>query len=98
MGMGSYVVGFKPPDAKFNKMRDVWNACTHAGIEIPDEVRIYFEDEPPPEDPGLGIRVDMAPGKIVGVKEYRAEMQDGFEVDLRLLPEDVKIIRFYNSY
>lgn len=98
MGMSYHVVGFKPADEKFEKMRRVYLACEEAGVDIPDEVSIYFEDKPPPKDAGLGIEVDMSPGKMVGVKDYHQEMHEGFDVDLRLLPLDVKIIRFYNSY
>ena len=29
---------------------------------------------------------------------YKADMVDGFEVDVDKLPPGVKIIRFYNSY
>jgi hypothetical protein len=33
-----------------------------------------------------------------GKREYRADMKDGFEIDLSKLDPNIKLIRFVNSY
>ena len=89
----NYIVGFKPPDDQFKKMKGVYDACVKAGINVPDEVMEFFNDEPP-DDSGVAVELD----KHKAVKEYSAEMQDGFELDLIKLDPNIKLIRFYHSY
>lgn len=93
MSMSTHVVGFKPPDDKWQKMRAVWTACTAAGIEPPEEVFAYFEDEEPDE---RGVRVDLK--NTNAVTDYTTQYETGVEVDVAKLPPDVTIIRFYNSW
>jgi stress response protein SCP2 len=93
MSMNSYVIGFKPPDDKWKQMKKAFDACCAAGIKVPDEVMEYFHWESP-DDSGVKIDGD----KLSGVKKHSADMEDGFEVDIRKLPPDVTIIRFVNSY
>lgn len=38
-----YVDGVKPPDAKFHKMKAVWDSCREAGMDVPQKVLEYFE-------------------------------------------------------
>lgn len=76
------------------------DACKEADVAIPLEVLDFFNGEPP--DP-RGVRVELeeyphTKNKHGAVKEYHADMQDGYEVDVTKLPEGVTIIRFYNSY
>ena len=93
MGMSTSLIAFKPPDERWHAMKAVWDACTKAGTSIPPEVGRYFEGGVP--DPsGVEVSLKNSPA----CKEYRAEMQHGYEVDLTKLPKDVKIIRFVNSY
>lgn len=92
MSMSIYVVGFRPADAKWKKMKHIYDACVTAGVSIPEEVDKFFDNESPGDKPGKEIGIDTA------VTEYNAEMCEGFEVDITKLPSDVKIIRFYNSY
>ena len=94
MGMHSYVIGIKPVDEKYIAMKAVYESCIAAGIEIPDIVDSYFLGDKPDNS---GIIVDDLP------KSSHKEWCDGIssqgiEVDLRELPEDIKIIRFINSY
>jgi len=93
MSMSSSVVGFKPPDAKFKEMLAIWKACEKANVDPPQAVVDFFNDEDP--DPS-GVMVDIE--KLPAVSEYSDEMQEGFEVDIRKLPPDIKIIRFWNSF
>ena len=93
MGMSTHVIAFKPPDETWHKMKAVYDACTKAGTSIPPEVSRYF-DGSAPDPSGVEVSLDKSPA----CKEYRAEMQNGYEVDLTKLPKDVEIIRFVNSY
>lgn len=95
MGMSSYVQGIKPPDETFNKMYDAWDACQKAGVEPPKKVTDYFNDETPDE---AGVVVSLDATKKGPVQEFNDDMREGFEIDLRKLPPDIKIIRFVNSY
>lgn len=91
MGMSSYVQGFRPPDEKFEKMRDAYEACVAAGVEIPDPIEDFFEGAPP--DP-QGVDVDIARA----VSERSEDGAVSHEVDLSKVPENVTVIRFTNSW
>ncbi len=96
MSATPHVVGFKPADAKFKKMKAALDACLAIKATPPLEVRQFFG---PDWEEGIderGIRVDLEKAK--GVTEWKEEMQDGFEIDLRLLDPDIKILRCYTSY
>lgn len=89
MGMSTHVVGFRPPDDDWKKMKAVYDACTAAGVDPPREVSEFFEDGPP--DPA-GVEVKLSP------REWVADGRSGYEVDVDTLPPGVKVIRFYNSW
>lgn len=91
--MFSYVKGIKPPDDKWKRMKAVYDSCDLAGIDVPEEVSEYFGWEEPDNK---GVVVDL--DKHDCCKKYKADMQDGFEIDLTKLPKDITIIRFVNSY
>ena len=101
MSMSTHIIGFRPPDEKWRKMKAVWDACVAADMSIPNTVHEFFGGESP--DPN-GVEVDLFSsalyhhGKPSAVKKWNADMQEGFEVDVTKLPKDVTIIRFYNSY
>lgn len=92
MSMSTHVVGFRPADEKWEKMKAVWDACKTAGVEVPQGVERFFGGEGPGDKPGM--EVDLS-GAVI---EWSAEMKNGYEVNLAKLPPDVTIIRFYNSY
>lgn len=94
MGMSSGVVFLRSKDnEQYQKMVKVAQACTDAGVALPEEVDKYFdgEFEYNPEAP-----LEVSARGIA--KEYRAEMVDGFDIHIKDIPEGVEIIRFYNSY
>lgn len=77
-------------------MKAVYEVCRKAKISLPKEVEDYFGGESPD---ALGVVVELHRGKdVCFVREYRADMQNGFEVYLDHLPKDIRILRFYNSY
>jgi hypothetical protein len=100
MSMSTYVYGIKPADAKYQEMLGIYNMCIKAKVEIPKEVQKFFGDEDP--DPaGVVENLSSNWGKSKNksaVTPYRADMQEGFEVDLSKLDPNIKILRFVNSY
>ena len=91
MSMSTHIEGFRPPDDRWYQMQAIYDACTKAGIEIPEEVKSFFSGEPP--DPA-GIRVDL----MLYRRQYTAEGSVGFELNVADIPEHVTVIRFYNSW
>jgi len=94
MGMSTHVVGFKPPDDKWKKMKAVYDACQKAGINPPEEVFNFFGGSSEPDDQGVEVAIQ----KLPCTKKFSSESKQGFEIDLKKLPPDVTVIRFYNSY
>lgn len=87
------VIGIKPPDEKWKKMKAVYDACVVAESQLPTDVENFFGGEEPDKK---GVIVEIE--KTKAVSKYSDEMIDGFEVDLTKLPPDVKIIRFTANY
>lgn len=83
------VIGFTPPDEEWQKMKKVWDSCTEAGLPIPNEVQEFFNYEDP--DPaGIVTDIPQTP--------YRAEMIDGYEVEVAKIPKNVKTLRFIMNW
>jgi len=93
MGMYTSVYGIKPADKKFKEMEKIYHLCNEQGITIPVEVDDFFNGEIP-DSKGVIVGLDNKQG----VSKYHEEMQEGFEVNLKKLPEDIKFIRFVNNY
>jgi hypothetical protein len=91
MSMSTHVLGFRPPDEKWRKMKAAWDACEAAGLSIPPEVAAFFGHEAPDES-GVEVNIKSA------LTRYSRECADGYEVDLTKLPKDLTRLRFYNSY
>lgn len=96
MGMSTHVMGFRPPDDRWQAMKDVWEACEQAGIKMPTEVTTFFGGTNRGRPDDSGVEVDLGPEQ--GVTEYRGDMEEGYEIDVRKLPTDLHIIRVYNSW
>lgn len=80
------VEGIKPPDGDWLKMKAVYDSCKEAKIDIPREVRNFFGEMPPDEK---GVIVELP------THEYEGDFRSGYEINLREISSDVKIIRFY---
>ena len=93
MGLSIHIVGFKPADEKWEKMKAVWESCEAAGIPIPPDVEKFFRWEKPDES---GVTVDRS-ALGSAVEEFSNMEASGFQVDLTRLHKDVKILRFYIS-
>jgi len=100
MGMSKHVLGFKPAGEKHDKMVAAYRACTDLGIELPNEVDLYFAGEPPDET-GVPVSLSSSHSPSPGVSEYDGgtdACEDGYEVNLDELDQDIRIIRFVCSY
>jgi hypothetical protein len=99
--MSTHVQGFVPPDAKFKKMLQAYQACESAGVPIPAEVDKFFNGELPDD---TGVKVSTYDNSVLAkafkgaITEYNEDDGQGYEVDLRKVPSDIKIIRFTNSW
>lgn len=94
MGMSTHVIGFRPPDARWKKMKAVYDACIAAETTPPKEVMEFFGHEDP-DDSGVEVEIEDTDAVSEYSDEYSAH---GYEIDIRKLPKDVHILRFYNSY
>lgn len=91
------VQGFiKPEDPQYKKHSAVLLACIEAGVsQMPPETAEYF---------------DCSPGEVseylleeklecnIPTTEYKADMEEGYEVKVSDIPEGVDKIRFYISW
>jgi len=92
MGMSTSVIGFREPDEKWRKMKQIYDACVDAGVDIPKDVDEFFNWEPPSDE---GIKVDI--DKIC--ERYAPhEACDGYKIEISKLPENVTHICFWNSW
>lgn len=94
MGMTTSVIGIKPPDEKWKKMKAVWDACAIAKVDPPDEVEMFFNGDKP-DNAGVLVYKEKLGDAVV---PYSDNYRSGYEIHLDKLPKDVKIIRFTNSW
>lgn len=96
MGMDLHIEGVKPPDEKWKKMFNVFEACRKAEIPIPDEVWEFFNHETPDK---AGV---VIPQHKLGIGDvlyaYNKEGRQGFEIDITKIDKDIKILRFFASF
>ena len=86
--------GFKnSEDPEFLLMKQAYESCKAANVEVPDRVWDYFGREDPHK---RGIAVELEHHECCS--DYNAEMEDGYEIDISKLPKGVTTIRFYMSY
>jgi hypothetical protein len=83
------ICGIKPADERHKKMCQIAEICYELGIDTPDEVDEYFDGDEPSE---LGVKMPLLK------HECCTNNPDGwgYDIDVRKLPKDVKIIRFYS--
>lgn len=93
MGMGMNIIGFKPPDKIWKEMKAIWDMCAKINIDPPEEVEEFFDYEAP-DKKGVIINLKNSPS----VEEWSADMESGFQVNLKKLPEGIKFIRFYCDF
>ena len=94
MSMSTYVYGLKPPDEKWKSMKAIYDSCLAAGVDAPKEVEEFFEYDCPDEK---GVRAGISHVHKC-CSDYANDGEQGYEIDVSLLPKDIKIIRFVNSW
>lgn len=88
MAMSTHVVGFVPTDERWQQMKAVRDACAAAGIKPPAEVDRFFGGKEP--DPaGQDVEIPH--------RGWQDEYRQGLEIRVEDIPENVKVVRFYNS-
>lgn len=92
MGMSTHVVGYKPADETWKKMKAVWDSCRVAEVPVPKTVNDYFGGEYPGDAPGMEISIKGA------TREFSVDSSDIIEIDISKLPTGVSFIRFCNSW
>jgi hypothetical protein len=97
MSMSMTVIGFRPADDKWRKMKSVYEACEASGVETPDEVLEFFNYQPPQEN-GAVVQLTDFPENHECCAEWSADMEKGYEIDLSKLPKELTHIRFYCSW
>lgn len=93
MSVTTCIVGYHPPNEKWEKMRAVWDACKAADQEVPEDVDAFFGGEAP-ED--IGVRVWLEGTEAC--REYSGQDEEGYEIDLAKLPEHITHIRVVRSW
>lgn len=87
--MSTRVTAFAPPGEEWRQMKAVWDACEAAHVPVPVQVASFFGGECP--DPA-GVEVEIP------AREYHADMEAGYEIDVADIPPQAAIIRFANSW
>ena len=96
MGMSSHITGVRNLDGKFAQMMKIKLACEEADVNYPQEVDDYFKYPDESED---YLRREMEEVDIsAAVSKCNHDTTDAWDVDLSNLPDEVKFIRFENSY
>ena len=77
------------------KIKKVINNCHDLDVDVPDQIKKELKDLGLSEesfDNEKDIMIDLPS------KEYKGEYEDGLEVNIEDIPENIKAIRFVNSY
>lgn len=93
MSMSTHVVGFRPADEQWRKMKAVWDACVAADTPVPREVEMFFGGQAPD---AAGIEVDFYELRLL--REWSDDSRRGYELDVERIPPGVTRLRFYNSW
>jgi hypothetical protein len=96
MGMSINIVGIIPVDEKYKEMELIFNTCKKNKIAIPNEVVDFFNGEHP--DP-KGTIVELLNYESTYIcTDWSSSSSTGYEIKVEDIPENIKIIRFYNSW
>ncbi len=100
MSMSTSVVGLRNLDIKFNDMIKLKKMCEKSKVSYPKELIEYFGKNNVGESEEY-LKSEMTEIEIEDedfVSAWKAEMQEGFEIEVDKIPKEIKTIRFYNSY
>ena|SRR3990172_2472156 len=98
MGSDMYLQAFIPDtDETYKKHKKVLIACNEADVDLPKETAEYFGYDYP-EMCALEEKLRVELQKGVHYEEYRDDGVEGFDIELKKLPQGVTKIRVYNGY
>lgn len=80
-----FVRGIMDPTDDYKKKYAAFKACKEAGIEIPQQLWDYFNNDTPYED-GISMKIPFEKKEEVGCSTY--------EVDLKKIPPQVTKVQF----
>lgn len=91
MSMSLCILGLRPPDEKWQKMKTAYDSCRAAGIPIHESVLQFFDySEPDPR--GLKVGLDDI------AKPWKGEDSEGIEIAVAEIPKEITVIRFYGAW
>lgn len=95
MSMSTHVIGIKEPTEEFRKKYEAYRACEAAGVRPPKEVADFFD--------GVGFQYIDSTGMEVELdkscaREWKADMKEGYEIEVAKIPAGVTRVRVYNSW
>lgn len=89
--LGMYVSGYTTKDEQYDKMKAVYWACRDANIDIPMEVRMYFNDEVPTDDEMRSI--DLGDAITFSSEDSNPDLKTSrVAISVHELPKDVDVI------
>lgn len=97
MGMSTYVQAFRDMDGEFKRMIEAKEFCDERKLSYPIEVETYFkrcagENRTYLEAEFLQVNTNL------WVKDWKDDCREGFEIEVKDIPTEVKTIRFVNSW
>ena len=97
MSISIPVVGIRPKDEKFDKMKQILDTCQEMKVSIPSEVVNFFgKDVIDDGNVGdFGVEVSLLYPNKSGVTAWENSYAEGYLIDLRELDPSIKIIRVY---
>ncbi len=96
--MSTSVIGIRAIDGRFSQMIAIKESCDDAGIGYPAELVEYFGDHDAAESSAY-LREEMETIDIGQVlTEFTSSGRCHYQVDLSKLSDEVKAIRFTNSW
>jgi len=101
MSMSTNILFFKDMAASEQDLLDIKKMCDAKGISYPKEVSdfILSQDDIHPNRSLVGLKdKDNANMIKYCCERWKHDMQDGYEVDLKKLPKEITLIRFYNGW
>jgi hypothetical protein len=95
MSMSTHVIGIKEPTEEYRKKYEAYRACEAAGVSAPKEVRDFFG--------GIAFKYVDPTGMTIAldkscIHEWKADMSEGYEIEVAKIPEGVTRVRVYNSW
>lgn len=94
MGISIHLIGLRDLDGKFQDMVTLKHLCDKNCIAYPKELDDYFRGQTYESEKYLREVLETVP---LNKREFRSDNGEGFEIDVKDIPEEVKTLRFYMS-